>query len=107
MSGVLRPRSQSLSSGFAQLVVQRFGRGPFLVVGAERDELERQFRAAETTATGFVSVSDLPPAPSPNGVTARAGLAIWFYPRDNAADPRAAQPLAAPAEHDLLEPEPG
>ena len=107
MSSVLRPRSHSLPSGFAQLVVQRFGHGPFLVLGAERDELERQFRAAETTATVFASVSDLPPASSQNGVTARAGLAIWFYPRDNAGDAHAAEALAAVTENILLVPEPG
>ncbi len=107
MSIVLRPRSHSLPSGFARLVVQKFGHGPFLVVGSERDELERQFGAAEATATVFASVSDLSPASSQNGVMARAGLAIWFYPRDSAGDACAVQALAAAAENILLVPEPG
>src|SRR5215210_5089239 len=99
MSTVLRPRSHSLPPGFAQLVAQKFGRGPFLVAGAERDELERQFRAAEVTTTVFASVNDLPPGSSPNGVTSRASLAIWFYPREDAGDERAVQALAAAAEN--------
>jgi hypothetical protein len=105
MSSVLRPRSHSLPSGFARFVVQKFGQGPFLVIGRECDELERQFHAAQATATVFGSVTDLPPS-LPNGVTARAGLAIWFYPRDNAGDADAAKALAAAAANVLLVPEP-
>jgi GT2 family glycosyltransferase len=107
MSTVLRPRSHSLPSGFARLVAQKFGSGPFLVAGAEHEELERQFKAAEVTATVFASVDDFPPASSPNGVAARASLAIWFYSRDNAGDERAIAVLAAAAENVLIVPEPG
>jgi GT2 family glycosyltransferase len=107
MSGVLRPRSHSLPSGFARFVVEKFGHGPFLVIGREGDELERQFRAVEATATVFASVSDLPAALPQNGVTARGGLAIWFYPHDNAGDAPAAEALAAAAENVLLVPETG
>jgi len=107
MSTVLRPRSHSLPSGFAQLVAQRFGPGPFRVIGAEYEELERQFKAAGVTATVFASVNDFPPASSQNGVVARAGLAIWFYPCDQAGDERAVELLAAAAENILLVPEPG
>jgi len=107
MSTVLRPRSHSLPSGFAQLVAQKFGRGPFLVAGAEHEELARQFKAAEVTATVFVSPNDFPAASSPNGVAARAGLAIWFYSRDNAGDECAIAALAAAAENALIVPEPG
>ena len=107
MSPVLRPRSHSLPPGFAQLVAQKFGRGPFLVAGAEIDELERQFRAAETSATVFASVNDLPSALTQNGVASRVPLAIWFYSRDNRVDHRAAEALAAAAENVLLVPEPG
>ncbi|MEY2576131.1 MAG: hypothetical protein QOF80_1618 [Verrucomicrobiota bacterium] len=107
MSGVLRPRSHSLPSGFARFVVEKFGHGPFLVVGRECDELERQFRASGATATVFASVSDLPAALPQNGVTARAGLAIWFYPHDNVGDAHAAEALAAAAENVLLVAESG
>jgi GT2 family glycosyltransferase len=106
MSGVFRPRSHSLPSDFARFVVEKFGHGPFLVIGRESDELERQFRAVEATATVFASVSDLPAALTQNGVAARAGLAIWFYPHDNAGDAPAAEALAAAAENVLLVPEP-
>ena len=106
MSIVLRPRSHSLPSGFARFVVEKFGHGPFLVISREQDELDRQFRAVEATATVFASVSDLPAASPQNGVTARAGLAIWFYPHDNAGDAHATETLAAAAENVLLVPEP-
>src|ERR1700736_3481762 len=107
MSTVLRPRSHSLPPGFAHLVAQKFGPGPFLVAGADHEELERQFKAAEVAADVFVSPNDFPPASSPNGVAARATLAIWFYSRDNAGDERAIAALAAAAENVLLVPEPG
>src|SRR6266404_5265049 len=102
MSTVLRPRSHSLPSCFAQLVAQKFGPGPFLVAGPEHEELERQFKATEVTAAVFASVNDFPPASSQNGVAARASLAIWFYSRDNAGDERAIAVLAAAAENILL-----
>src|SRR2546423_9132864 len=109
MSGVLRPRSHSLPSDFARFVVEKFGHGPFLVIGRERDELERQFRAVEASAAVCASVNDLPAASPQNEVTARAGLAIWFYPHDNAGDASAsaAEAVAAAAENVLLVPEPG
>jgi len=107
MSIVLRPRSHSLPSGFAQLVAQRFGRGPFLVVGTGREELQRQFTAAEVDASVFGSIDELAAISSQNGDGARAGLAIWFYPRDNATDDRAVATLTAVAESVLVVPEPG
>src|SRR5256714_4698571 len=107
MSSVLRPRSHSLPSGFAQLIARKFGRGPYLVVGSEREELERQFTAAEANASIFSSVSDLAQGWAQNGRSSRASLAIWFYPRDNACDEQAAAILAAAAESVLLVPEPG
>jgi O-antigen biosynthesis protein len=104
---VLLPRSHSVPSGFAQLIAQKFGRGPFVVVGPEREELERQFAAAEASATVFASMAELNPALPQNGSRPRAGLAIWFYPSANADDERAAQALAAAAENILLMPEAG
>src|SRR6476469_9108885 len=107
MSFVLRPRSHSLPAGFAQLIAQRFGRGPFLVVGTEREELQRQFAAAEVNASVFASLDELAAVSAQNGVRAGATLAIWFYPRDSAADDRAVAILAGAAESILLVPEPG
>src|SRR5205814_2018240 len=107
MSFVLRPRSHSLPAGFAQLIAQRFGRGPFLVVGVEREELQRQFAAAEVNASVFASLDELAAVSAQNGVRPGASLAIWFYPRDNAADDNAVAILSAAAESVLLVPEPG
>jgi GT2 family glycosyltransferase len=107
MSGVLPPRSHFLPTGFAQWIAQKFGLGPFLIAGADREELERQFRAADVNATIVGSLEELPDASSANGVTERVGLAIWFYARDNNGDVDAVQALAAAAENILLIPEPG
>src|SRR5256885_2450959 len=107
MSSVLRPRSHSLPSGFAQLIARKVGRGPYLVVGSEREELERQFTAAEANAAIFSSISEFGPGSAQNGQGPRASLAIWFYPRDNAGDEQAVAILAGAAESVLLVPEPG
>jgi len=107
MSFVLRPRSHSLPSGFAQLIAQRFGRGPFLVVGSEREELQRELAAAEVNASVFASLDEFGAIFAQNGVSARASLAIWFYPRDSASDDRAVATLSAAAESVLVVPEPG
>jgi GT2 family glycosyltransferase len=95
-----------LPAGFAQLIAQRFGCGPFLAVGVEREELQRQFAAAEVNATVFASLDELEAVSAQNGMRAKVGLAIWFYPRDNARDDRAVAILGAAAENILLVPEP-
>ena len=107
MSFVLRPRSHSLPSGFAQLIAQKLGHGPFLVIGAEREELQRQFAGADVNASVFSSLDELASIPAQNGTRAGAGVAIWFYPRDKAGDEKAVTLLSEFAESILLVPEPG
>lgn len=104
---VLRPPSHSLPSGFAQLIAQRFGRGPFLAIGPEGDELERQFAVAGAEATVFPSIADLRARLTKNGSVVRAEMAIWFYPPDNAQDENATQALVVFAENILLVPQAG
>jgi GT2 family glycosyltransferase len=104
---VLPPPSHSLPLGFAQFVARKFGRGPFLVIGSERNELERQFASAGAPTTIFASITELTAAPLPNGSRLVADLAIWFYPPEQAEDERAAEALAASAENVLLVPQPG
>ncbi len=48
---VLRSPAQSVRSDFARFVAHKFGHGPFLVIGPERAELERQFEEAGVKAT--------------------------------------------------------
>ena len=78
-----------------------------LVVGGDSEELQRQFRAAGIEASVFTGLNDLPAALAQNGEVSRAGVAIWFYPRDDANDDRAVQGLLSAAESVLLVPEPG
>jgi GT2 family glycosyltransferase len=104
---VLPPPSHSLPTGFAQLIARKFGRGPFLVIGPERTELERQFEGAGVHATIFPSIPELTATLSKNGSRPRADLAIWFYPPDNAQDEPAAEALGLFAETVLLVPEAG
>jgi GT2 family glycosyltransferase len=107
MSSVLLPRSHFLPPGFAQFIAQRFGRGPIVTVGGEREELERQFHAAGVEASVLLSRNELPPAASQNGKASRCPLVIWFYPRDGAEDDAAIKTLVNAAETVLLVPEPG
>jgi GT2 family glycosyltransferase len=88
-------------------VARKFGRGPFLVVGSQRDELERQFEDAGAQATIFASIAELTASLSQNGSRPRAELAIWFYPPEKGEDERAAKALAGFAESVLLMPEAG
>jgi GT2 family glycosyltransferase len=104
---VLRPRSHSLPSGFAQLIARKFGPGPVVVVGLDEKELERQFRAAGIEATFFGSLSDLPQTLPEKAGASETRVAIWFYPRDQSKDERAVDKLAGLAESILLVPDPG
>src|ERR1044071_107862 len=52
---VLPSSSHPIPSGFAQVVARKFGRGPFLVIGAEREELERHFESAKVGTTVLAS----------------------------------------------------
>lgn len=101
------PPSDSLPSDFARLIAQKFGRGRFVVIGGERDELERQFVAAGADILLFDSVTEIRAGPSQNGAGRKAELAIWFYPRENAGDEDAASVLAGIGENILLMPERG
>jgi len=99
---VLPSSSHSVRSDFAQFLARKFQHASFLVVGPEREELERQFQAAGASATAFASIAELVSAFPPNGSQPPAGLAIWFYPPDQSQDERAAEALAARAEEVLL-----
>jgi O-antigen biosynthesis protein len=104
---MLRPRSHSLPSGFGRLVVDKFGRGRFIVAGGEREELERQFAAAGAEIAWFASAAELSPPGLANGAGPNADLAIWFYPRESAGDEAAVRGLVAAAKSILLVPDSG
>jgi GT2 family glycosyltransferase len=82
------------------MLVEKFGRGPFLLVGGDRTELERQFTAAGAEAAWFESAMALP-----NGADSGAEVAIWFYPRESESDRDSADALAVAARSILLVPE--
>ena len=99
---VLRSPAHSLRSDFARFVAQKFGRGPFLVIGSARAELERQLEEAGVKATVYGSVAELASAVPPNGSDPPVDLAIWFYPADKSWDERAVEDIAARAREVLL-----
>src|SRR4051812_26626256 len=108
MSSMFRPRSHSLPSGFGRVLVEKFGRGRFLVIGGNRDELERQFRAGGAEMAWFESAAELASSGLPNGAAGPgAAVGIWFYPRESNADQASARALAAIAKSILLLAEPG
>jgi GT2 family glycosyltransferase len=89
-------------SDFAQIIAQKFPRASFLVVGPEREELERQFEYAGLKASVFASIGELVAAFPQNGMHPSAGMAIWFYPSETSGDEQAVAELAARAEEVLL-----
>ena len=99
---VLRSPAHSLRSDFARFVAHKFGRGPFLVVGPARAELERQFEEAGLKATVCSSVAELTSAVPANGSNPPLDLAIWFYSADISQDARAVEAIAARAKEVLL-----
>jgi GT2 family glycosyltransferase len=96
------PPSHSVRSDFARFVAHKFGRGPFLVIGSERAELEQQFEDASVKATVCASVAELISAVPQNGSSPPADLAIWFYPPDKSHDERAVEDIAVRAREVLL-----
>ena len=99
---VLRSPSHSVRSDFARFVAHKFGRGPFLVIGSERAELEQQFEDASVKATVCASAAELISAVPQNGSSPPADLAIWFYPPDKSHDERAVEDIAVRAREVLL-----
>ena len=99
---VLRSPPHSLRSDFARFVAQKFGRGPFLVIGPDRDELKRQFEEAGVPATVCASIAELASVLPQNGSAPPADLAIWFYPPEKTRDERAAEEITIRARDVLL-----
>jgi len=99
---VLRSRPNSVRSDFAQFVAQKFGRGPFVVIGPDPEELKRQFEEAGARATVCASTAELASALPQNGRAPQADLAIWFYPPERTHDERAAEEIALRAREVLL-----
>ncbi len=101
---VLRSPPHSVRSDFAQFVAQKFGRGPFLVIGPEREELKRQFDEAGGQATVCASIAELASVLPQNGTAPPADLAVWFYPPEKIHDEHAAEEIAIRAQDVLLVP---
>jgi GT2 family glycosyltransferase len=99
---VLRSRPHSVRSDFAQFVAQKFGRGPFLIIGPEREELTRQFEEAGARATICASIDELASTLPRNGSEPLADLAVWFYPPEKIQDERAAEEIAGRSRDILL-----
>ncbi|MEY2557519.1 MAG: hypothetical protein QOE34_944 [Verrucomicrobiota bacterium] len=99
---VLRSPPHFVRSDFAQFVARKFGRGHFLVIGAEHEELTRQFAEAGAPATVCPSVAELASILPQNGSAPPADLAIWFYPPERVHDERAAEEIALRAQEVLL-----
>ena len=102
-----RPRSHALPSGFGRLLVEKFGRARFLIIGGEREEVERQLGGAGAETAWFGSANELTAADPGSGDGPQNVIAIWFYPREKGADEAFARPLAGAARSILLIPEPG
>jgi GT2 family glycosyltransferase len=82
------------------MLVEKFGRGRFVIVGGDRNDLERQFTAAGAETAWFESATALP-----NDGGSDAEVAIWFYSRESKSDDDSTRVLAGAARSILLIPE--
>ena len=96
----------SVRADFAQFIARKFGRGHFLVISADREELERQFAEARLKATVCVATELASRVPQ-NGSAPPADLAIWFYPAEKSHDREMAEEIALRARDVLLVSGPG
>ncbi len=98
---VLPSSPHSVRADFAQFIARKFGRGHFLVIGPEREELERQFEEAGLRAT-ICAAAELATRVPQNGSAPPADFAIWFYPADKSHDKQMAEEIASRARDVLL-----
>lgn len=100
------PISHSVPSGFGQLLAQRFGAGPILLMAREREEVERQLRNAGITFN-ILEPDARAAGASQNGSGTGNRAAVWFYSEEGGGDAGIIETLAASADQIVLIPEHG
>jgi len=101
---VLSSAIHPLRSDFARVISGKFPGGRLLVIGADGQELERQFGKIGREAIFTASAADLAAKLRQDGVTARFEIAVWFYPSDKSEGDRICEEVSRCASSVVLIP---
>src|SRR5258708_1150148 len=107
MCAVLPSSSHSSDADFARIISRRFAHGRFLIVGANSQELERQFAEVKRDAVVMWAPGDLMMRLGQGGAAARFEAGVWFYPSGHNDDDRMVETLSHCAASIVLVPGPG
>src|SRR5262249_52878746 len=107
MCPVFSSPSHSSDAAFARLMARKFAHGRFLIVGANSQEIERQFADAKRDPVVVWSPNDLLVKLGQGQAPARFETAVWFYSSREDDDERMAEALARCAANIVLTPAPG
>ena len=107
MGVVLSSSSYSSSADFARIISRKFVHGRLLVIGANLQELERQFAEVRRDAVVLWSPGDLMMKPEESDTTARFEVGVWCYPSGENDDDRMVEALSHCAARIVLVPGPG
>ena len=107
MCAVLPSSSHSSDADFARIISRRFAHGRFLIVGANSQELERQFAEVKRDAVVMWAPGDL--MTGWGRLRPQHGLrpAVWFYPSGDTDDDHIVETLSHCAANIVLVPGPG
>jgi len=107
MCAVLSSHSHFSNPDFARTISRKFAHGRFLVVGANPQEVERQFADGQREAVVLLHPGDLTASLEEGNAGARFETAIWFYPSGDNEDERTSEALSRCAANIVLIPGPG
>jgi GT2 family glycosyltransferase len=104
---VLPSSSHSSDANFARIISRTFAHGRFLIIGANSQELERQFAEVKRDAVVMWAPGDLMMRLGQGGAAARFEAGVWFYPSGHNDDDRMVETLSHCAAGIVLVPGPG
>jgi glycosyltransferase involved in cell wall biosynthesis len=107
MCAVLPSSSHFSDADFARIISRRFAHGRFLIVGANSQELERQFAEVKRDAVVMRAPGDLMMRLGQVEAAARFEAGVWFYPSGHNDDERMVETLSYCAASIVLVPGPG
>jgi hypothetical protein len=107
MCSVLPSSSHSSDADFACIISRRFAHGGFLIVGANSQELERQFVEVKRDAVVMWAPGDLMMRLGQGEIAAQFEAGVWFYPSGDNDDDRMVETLSHCAASIVLVPGPG
>ena len=93
-----------LGADFARVISQKFGRGRFLVVGADPAKLQGQFAEIGREAVIIESGAELAAKRSQEAAAIRFEIALWFYSSEKSDDDRMVEELSRCADEIVLIP---